>query len=488
MRYLRIAAVAAFLLAPVAVVSLALAPHRATLADCRPSWNDDVNYWNEIACFERAGFSGGYCVVDERPAPATWTHFGPHGPAFAVLYGLPARFFGWHATSGPFFNVAVTAVAAAIWLWLVRPDWKQLTTATALLATFWPMILHLPATYQDSLHFAIAIVLAGIAQRALRQPASFRAFLPFLIGVLAASLIRLTWVLLVVPWVIVALPGKRWFGKGATLLVTACTIPAMTWAWGEICSPYDDLLSNRMANAWQYPMSEFWNLLLRWERAWSMFFLPSNAPLISLLQRYEIIALLLLGAGLFALRKNRREAAFAALNLAVVLVPTMLLYGLWDWHDYRILAPHVLLALLVLLGADYRLAWPFVVANVLFVGPFLGQFAQWISPRLRPDVAAPFREAITRLVSYDPSAGPWGNTILVPVDLWSPTLEGIPSGVGATMYLHDDRLKRPVRSHWVLLHGQRPEHFGRLKLLAIVPVDSDPPSAELYENLDCPKQ
>src|SRR5260221_6993261 len=107
MRYRRIAAAAAFLLAPGFVVSLALAGHHATLADCRPSWNDDVNYWNDIACFTRAGFGAGYCVVDERPAPAKWSHFGPHGPVFPLLYGLPARVVGWHPTSGPFFNLAV---------------------------------------------------------------------------------------------------------------------------------------------------------------------------------------------------------------------------------------------------------------------------------------------------------------------------------------------------------------------------------------------
>jgi hypothetical protein len=486
MRYLRIAAVAVFLLVPAAVVLLALAGHHATLADVRPSWNDDLNYYNEIACFVRAGFGGGYCVVDERTAPATWSHFGPHGPAFPVLYGLPARLVGWFPTSGSYFNIAVMALAAGVWVWLARPDLKQLAVATVLVASFWPAILSLPSTYQDALHFAIAFVLAGLAQRALRDAVSPRSSWPLVVAIILASLVRLPWILVLVPWAAIAFPGKRWYSRCAILLSVACLIPGVTWAWGAICSPYDDLLSDWIAEAKSQPKFAFWDLLWHWNREWAAYFDQTKTPTVSMLLRYQIVALFVLAAGLLIRRTYPRATVFAALNVLVVLVPTMLIYGTFDWHDYRVIAPHMLLALLVLLSADYRIVLPFVAANLLFVGPFLGQFADWTRPRLRPDVAAPFREAIAPFVEYNPAAGPWGNTILVPVDLWSVTLEGIPAGVGATMLYHEERLKRPVRSRWVLLHGQPPASYGRLKLVAEVPVEAEPPVAQLYENLDCP--
>jgi hypothetical protein len=485
MRYLRIAAVAAFLLSPLGVVSLALAGHHATLADVRPSWNDDVNYWNEIACFVRAGFGGGYCVVDERTAAAPWTRFGPHGPAFPVLYGLPARLVGWYPTSGSFFNVVVTALAAGLWVWLARPDLKQLAVATALIASFWPAILSLPSTYQDSLHFAIAFVLAGLAQRALRQDVSLRSSWPLVVAVVLASFVRLTWILVLVPWAAIAFPGKRWYSRCLILLSIVCLVPVATCVWGAICSPYDDALSNWIAQVRDYPTSTFWTLLWQWNRECVAYFDRTMAPTVSMLLRYQIVALFVIAAGLLLRRTYPRATAFAALNVLVVLVPTILIYGTRDWHDYRVVAPHVLLALLVLLSADYRIVLPFVAANLLFVGPFLGQFSDWTRPRLRADVAAPFREAIAPFVEYNPAAGPWRNTMLVPVDLWSVTLEGLPPGVGATMLYHEERLKHPLRSRWVLLHGQPPGQYGRLKSVAEVPVDADPPVAQLYENLDC---
>ncbi len=486
MRYRRLAAIAVFLLAPVTVVSLALAAHHATLVDLHPSWNDDVNYWNEIACFARAGFHGGYCVYDERVAPAKWSHFGAHGPALAVLYGLPARIVGWHAASAPFFNLVALALGSGVWVWLARPDGKQLATAIALIATFWPVLLHVPATYQDTLHGAIALVLAGLAQLAFRDSPSPRGFWPFLIAASLASLVRITWALALIPWAIVSLPGLRPSGKATVLTATGVAIPALTLTWGTICAPFGDELGQWIGAARMYPSSTFWNLLFRWQQEWSQFLRPSSAGPVSILQRYEIIALLIFGAATMIARKHARAGTFAALNLLVVLAPTMLIYGTYDWRDYRVLFPHVLLSLLVVLMADYRWVWPFIVGNLLLVGAFLTQFSLWTQPRLRGDVAAPFRAAVERFVRFDEAAGPWRNTILIPRDLWSTTLEGLPPGVGATMYLHDEWLKLPVQSHWVLLHDQKPEHFGRLRWLAAVPVDADPPTAELYENLDCP--
>src|SRR5438552_656405 len=106
--------VGCFLLTPAVEVSLLLAVRlNASLLDCAPSWGDEVHYWNEVACFVRAGFDGGYCVADERTAAATWSHFGPHGPGFPVSYGLLGRVLGWHPVSGPFFHLIVLMFGAA---------------------------------------------------------------------------------------------------------------------------------------------------------------------------------------------------------------------------------------------------------------------------------------------------------------------------------------------------------------------------------------
>jgi hypothetical protein len=91
-----------FILAPVAVTSALLARvFGAALLDCRTTFgavSDELHYREEVQSFKEVGLAGGYSVVNERPAPARWSHFGPHGPAFPAFYGTLARAFGWRRT------------------------------------------------------------------------------------------------------------------------------------------------------------------------------------------------------------------------------------------------------------------------------------------------------------------------------------------------------------------------------------------------------
>src|SRR5215510_2407344 len=96
-----------------AIVTIALVAVlvKATLLDYFPKDSDELAYHQEIAAFARAGFGGGYFTILEQPASLAFSHFGPHGPAFPLLYGSVGRVIGWTRQSGPIFNLAVLALA-----------------------------------------------------------------------------------------------------------------------------------------------------------------------------------------------------------------------------------------------------------------------------------------------------------------------------------------------------------------------------------------
>src|SRR5712691_1629191 len=98
-------------LLPVLITSqLAKSLFDASLGIFSPGYhNDEVHYWNEINSFAAVGFRAGYCVMNERPARAAFSPFGPHGPGFAIANGSLARLVGWRAHSAPRFNLGLTA-------------------------------------------------------------------------------------------------------------------------------------------------------------------------------------------------------------------------------------------------------------------------------------------------------------------------------------------------------------------------------------------
>ena len=169
----------------------------ASLRDALPLINDEVAYWNQIATFEATGFSGGYITVDERPSRLTWSHFGPHGPAFPVAYGLAARVLGWNYSSGPVFGALAFIAAATLWLLLTRPP---LLVTALLFASFWPVVLALPTTMQEPLHFAIGCVLAPLLLRLLKDDDPRpRTLIACALVLCLASLVRPVWALLAIP-------------------------------------------------------------------------------------------------------------------------------------------------------------------------------------------------------------------------------------------------------------------------------------------------
>ena len=169
--------------------------------------SDEMHYWHEIDCYEQVGFRGGYFIVNEQTAPATWTHCGPHGPACPVIYGTIAHLCGWRPASGSFFNLGMLMAGTAAWLWFVWPTTKQLLGAIFVVMTFWPCLLFIPATLQESFHCAVAFALAGLAHRNINNEDT-RVW-SFVILIAGASPVRITWALLLIPWVVLAVPPEK---------------------------------------------------------------------------------------------------------------------------------------------------------------------------------------------------------------------------------------------------------------------------------------
>ena len=191
------------------IVLAACAPSLLTLAlvagfwkagpgDFTTLWNDETVYWNEAAVFRRAGFNGGYITVNEKPAQASFSRFGPHGPAFAVLYGFLGRLTGWRSYSPYLIHLFLIPLCAGSWLWVTRHH-PHRWAAALLVAGFWPLLYYLPSSMQDPLHFGIACLFAALVESRLTP--AWRVALGTILMVVAC-LTRPTWAL--------AIPALLW--------------------------------------------------------------------------------------------------------------------------------------------------------------------------------------------------------------------------------------------------------------------------------------
>jgi hypothetical protein len=248
--------IAALLTAPAFVVVTTLALRLdAGLNDCDPVGDDEFHYWDEIASFTAVGLHGGYFVADEEPANQSWTHFGPHGPVFPILYGSMARVLGWNRASGPVFNLVVLAAGSLVWLCLVRPNARHLAVVVFLWATFWACLLYVPSTMQECLNFAMAFVLAGCAHRTVNErDAGGWLFWPFLAVVVFASTLRITWTLVLPVWAVVAWPSLTRASRVAVVTVIAVVVPVLFALTRQVAGGYPNFVAAVSDLAWHDPL------------------------------------------------------------------------------------------------------------------------------------------------------------------------------------------------------------------------------------------
>lgn len=173
----------------------------ATLFDFTPSWNDEIFYWHQIQSFSSVGFGNGYYVFNEIPARISFSHYGPHGPFFPMLYGMTGRSLGWREYSGPILNLSGLALTTIILLWNIPNQRRHRLKVGLILLTFWPLLLYIPSNMQESLHASAAIVFSTIFYRLFsrRDKLVCWQFCIFAGLIFLFALTRPTWSLLFVP-------------------------------------------------------------------------------------------------------------------------------------------------------------------------------------------------------------------------------------------------------------------------------------------------
>jgi hypothetical protein len=471
-------------MAPVVLAfGLSAALYSARPADAIPYASDEIAYWNQIAAFERAGFDAGYTTVEERPSRVSATRFGPHGPAFPVLYGVVARAAGWDYASGPIFGALAFILAATLWQ-LATPAPPLL--ATAVMLSFWPVVLSALNTMQEPLHFAFACVFAVLFVRALTEPRPSQAWLALAATlIIVASLVRPVWALPAVP--LAGLLCRRWGRRAAWAGAVAAALGAGTLyaVFITLAAPYpltDPLLTRLSASPVSGAVAIVRRMVFDGVPRWLSF----DAEPLAILYRYQLLAVAV-AAGVWWYRSRtaaRPLLAFASLTAFITFAATLAVGEVGAWRDYRATTPLLLMVLLMTASVRTSLAWIAVAMNVLMLVPAYRTFQAFQGPRFEPDRRAAietFAREVGRHMRFETDGSPWANSVLVHVDQYRYPLLGLPRGMGISGVLTWDRVAAPPRSRYLILSARDlGEIQGRFRLARLDATTL----GDLYENLD----
>ena len=470
-------------------------PARLALAACGPSiltlalvaifWQsgprdfvtlgtDETIYWNEAAIFMHAGFEGGYVTVNERPAAAAYSRFGPHGPAYAILYGSVGWLAGWRPYSPYLINLLLVPLCAAAWLRARRHDSAH-GGAALLLLGFWPLVLYLPTGMQEPLHFGIAMLLVALLESRLTIGVRVGLCVPLFI---VACLARPTWALAIPAVMWGRTPG--WGRRAASLVVCAAAfVPAfliVTRSAGPY--PYTAWVPQAVAGPW-------FGIPVLAEAAVAglghFFFTPHPRWSITLYRLGMVAGLAALAVLWRRSGPERWRIEVAALMVLPVMAALLPVGDVESGREFRVVAPHLLAALLVVAALGAR--WTIVPAaiNLALLLMLLPEYYQRHDGRFAggAEIRA-FGDTAHHVMAFDPDAPTgWDNTVMMHADSLQPPLAGLPRGLAISFVLDWDDLPIPPRSRYLLLReDDEPQVVPRVRLTRL----ADTSLGVLYRN------
>lgn len=469
-----------------------------SLTDFVPVGSDELNYWHETLTFIHAGFQGGYYTINELPPAASFTHFYTHGPWYPIVFGSIGKIIGWEFYTPVIINLALVMIALAVFMLMVRLNNHQIILIGLLMFTFWPVLLYMLTGMQESLQYALAILLAGVfisvlakqERLSVRQQAAYAV----LIGV--AGVLRMSWGILFLPLFWLAAP-RTTHARLLALVKSAIALSMVVVIAQYVGAPGNNSVFTVLGTFRNSVGYGLHILVLYVGFNLGKLLNPAKNPL-DVLQTFQMLMCIVAFciAPFFLWRRRRRltppDIHFHAYNLGAILIAGLALYiiGTVGMGDYRVFSAHLLLTLLVLIAnRRYFPVFFIIITNLLLLPIFLSVYFDFSAPKFATDrqMMADYAGVMQENVRYDPQTiNAWCNTLLHHVsDLNGPLLTGVPAGIGESFFREPDDPELPLKSQYVQLSDEvytrlmQREPRPHLVQLAVLPNERT-----LYHNQD----
>jgi hypothetical protein len=471
----------------------------AKLSDYRPyAWNDATSYWMWVRDFSYYGFNVGYNVPGELTAPASFNHFGEGSPFYIYFYGAIGWLVGWSPQLPILINFGLLALALYWFTWSMKFDsWQILLTGLAILS-FWPILVYLPTSSQETLNQAIGIGLAAI----FFQLFSKKAIKPyikvlFVFCLFIAALVRLSWTLWFFPLLFLCVDGGLVKKLTISIIVGTILFISVIGITKYLVPPVQNSMFLVLGQA-----------MIQGPRAVISYFFDQTKYMLRVDQITPSIAivfelLIILGFSAWQLWKLIKKKlpfklilqsppAFDTYNVITLLSAGMLFY-LVDGFPRAFIPPLLVLALLQIAQKKYKLVNAILVLNILFSPSvinyqgdnYFGNLKSW-----RIDYTAQHPEiprlqtAFKELMAFDHKTdNSWCNTVLVPLDYYDYRVTTFPPGIGISYFINLPVRQAHLKSKYLLFDQKTFEIITQnenlhTELLASLPVGN------LYYNLD----
>lgn len=470
---------------------------QSTLFAKHPSLSDEIIHWAQPAAFRDAGFNSGYFTANEKTARISLFRFYAWGPAPPVFYGVIAHFIEWKFYTPLLVNLVLFGIAIVAFINIQQLNWRQIVWIALLVMTYPPLMLYAAIIMLEVLSHAVAVGLVLlfawlIAQKHITE----RHLIVAVIAICLVATIRATWSVLLIPLFILHFVEKPTWRRAVLdfsaviVLVGAMFLLYLNWS-----SSYPNVRNMAFERMSVDLVESTLRMIGNLQRNIRLAFEGNVAHLVMRLQ----LIIIVVGAVFMATRGTRRSTIQQPEHrLAIVLVCGLLGIFMFevighemaDWRDYRVFAPYVLFAMLLLIVSNRQRFVGLMIALSLIsyvdIWPTYLNVLKDFNPANSYTSRMETHEALFHElnVRFDSTAeSPWCNTVFYTVHYFLDpgVLVAFDDAMGLTLLNQTSLLPEKIRSHYLLFDDPTVAYLGdrvQLRLLVELPVGN------LYENLD----
>ena len=143
-------------------------------------WNDELFYYEQVDSIIRFGYPLGYYGFNE--SHALKLSFAAWSPVLVFPWVLWGMVFGWNLMSPVICNIVLLTLCCFLFVWLVRPSWKQLGILTFLFCLFTPFVRYMLSGMPEIICFSMLITFYALAVNYLQREKAYKLVLLFVLS------------------------------------------------------------------------------------------------------------------------------------------------------------------------------------------------------------------------------------------------------------------------------------------------------------------
>ncbi len=239
-------------LLPLICCILYCAVHGYAIADVylpADEWNDELFYFKQVESILHYGYPRGYFGFNESHAMKL--SFAAWSPVLVFPWIVWGFLLGWNLLSPVLCNIVLMMAAVFFFVWLARPEKRQLCTLSVLFVLFTPFTRYMLSGMPECSCFALLIVFYGLAYSWIyRQESRTKLVLMILLSALMTLMRPYLGLFLLLPlalWIWKSRSLKSVLGSIAVLGITVGCYAALNYYFSaEYFEPlfYTDWVTN----------------------------------------------------------------------------------------------------------------------------------------------------------------------------------------------------------------------------------------------------